>query len=217
MSRVVRRRVPLQPDEPPAHPRTGTRSLRDENLLVKGTTWFTRLSVLNMVWLLQTLAGGVVLGIAPATLALAERIRGHLAGEPAEGAWAVWKRLFWRSQMRFGFPLVTVVALGFYLQLAAGGPLAMTMLILTSLYLVWLLFLPAIHAVMPRAAHTEVWLGTLKAVVLKPGRLLCVALAVAALLGALLWWVPVAVVLLVPSMPTLLAALVVRTTPTARP
>ncbi|PHP52849.1 YesL family protein [Actinomyces ruminis] len=72
-----------------------------------------RLFVLHLVWLLGVAAGGVILGAAPATLALNAVIRrdllnrvleaGNLGGAERPGLWQefwrVWRTEFWRAQM----------------------------------------------------------------------------------------------------------------------
>ncbi|MBE6481903.1 MAG: DUF624 domain-containing protein [Actinomyces ruminicola] len=71
-----------------------------------------RLFVLHLVWLLGVAAGGVILGAAPATLALNAVIRRDLLNQALEAGnlvvaerpglwrefWRVWRQEFWRAQ-----------------------------------------------------------------------------------------------------------------------
>lgn len=67
----------------------------------------------NVLWYLFTLAGGIVLGAAPATVAAAELTRRRLRGEsfPALRTFAsAWRREFWRANAVFG-PVALLLAI----------------------------------------------------------------------------------------------------------
>ena len=123
------------------------------------TTWIWRVATLTGTWWLQTLAGGVVLGIGPATLVLHRRLRSAVQGTE-EGtlreAWRSWRENFRDAQLRITLPILTVIVLGFYAVALRGTPLAITVAVLGAVYLIWLMHLPAVAAAtdLERAAPT---------------------------------------------------------------
>ncbi|MCP2635969.1 DUF624 domain-containing protein [Microbacterium sp. HD4P20] len=75
--------------------------------------WVWWLIVVNVLWYLFALAGGVVLGAVPASVAAAELTRRRLRGEsfpPLRAFAAAWRREFWRSNAALG-PAFAVTAL----------------------------------------------------------------------------------------------------------
>ena len=80
---------------------------------------------LQALWVIGTLAGGVILGWAPATMAAADAARRAERGEriTLRNAARVWRSTFWRSQITLGPPaLLLVLAAG--ALTAADAPLA---------------------------------------------------------------------------------------------
>lgn len=80
---------------------------------------------LQALWLLGTLSGGVVLGWAPATMAVADAARRAERGERValRRAARVWRSTFWRSQVTLGPPALLLL-LGTAVLTAADVPLA---------------------------------------------------------------------------------------------
>ncbi|MFB7251371.1 YesL family protein [Microbacterium sp. NPDC056234] len=98
--------------------------------------WVLWVATVNLLWCVFTLAGGIVLGVAPASVASAELTRRRLRGDGFAAARSfaeVWRREFWRANVALG-PSLAVTALlgastiGQYEAGALGTPLG----ILTS-------------------------------------------------------------------------------------
>ncbi|WP_404434695.1 DUF624 domain-containing protein [Microbacterium lacus] len=82
--------------------------------------WVLWVMTINVLWYLFTLAGAIVLGAAPATVAAAELTRRKLRGEsfPIFRTFAsAWRREFWRTNAVFAPVSILLVILG----LNAGG------------------------------------------------------------------------------------------------
>lgn len=105
---------------------------RAAHALVGATDLVLRALVLQGIWLLGTLAGAVVLGWAPATMAVIDAAACAERGEPIRWRRAarVWKDSFLRSQLTLGLP-------GLFLLLAASA---------------------ALSGALPRAAEIGLWL-----------------------------------------------------------
>ncbi|WP_163543704.1 DUF624 domain-containing protein [Occultella kanbiaonis] len=181
--------------------------------------------MLNLIWWLQVLAGGVVLGLAPATSVLYHQVRSNLTGDVAgddfRSSWARWRRDFWRAQARYLVPLLTVVVLGFYVWMLRGQALASTVAILAAAYLCWLMHLPAVgeraDEVAPDRAlgATQLWLLTLRSFAVAPVPFLVAGVTTAFALGLGVLYVPVALIFAVPAVPALAASLAARFVPDA--
>lgn len=64
--------------------------------------WIMRLTYLNVIWILFTLFGFIILGFFPATVALFSIMRKFFRGEEIaifQTFWQVYRQKFWRSQM----------------------------------------------------------------------------------------------------------------------
>lgn len=79
---------------------------RATNALNVGTELVLRALVIQGIWVLGTLAGGIVLGWAPATMAAVDAAARAERGEPLRlgRAARVWRESFWRSQVTLGVP-----------------------------------------------------------------------------------------------------------------
>lgn len=103
---------------------------RAVHALVGATDLVLRALVIQAIWLLGTLAGGIVLGWAPATMAAVDAAACAERGEPIRWGRAarIWKTTFLRSQVTLGLP-------GLFVLAAAGAalspalPLAATVLL----------------------------------------------------------------------------------------
>lgn len=123
--------------------------------------WLFWVMTVNALWYLFALAGGIVLGAAPATVAAAELTRRRLRGEafPAFRTFAAaWKREFLRANAVLApvlaiATILTVNAIGF----AGAGTLAQAPGIATMIALVLTVALVAV--VVPLYAHYDLPLG----------------------------------------------------------
>lgn len=172
--------------------------------------WPPRLAGLNLLWLAGVLAGGVVAGLSPATVALFALVRDYQRGRhprPWRDFWRHWRAEFARAQLRLGLPLLTVWVFAFYLLAARGTPLAGAVAVLAVVYLAVLAYLPAVLAhfdVPATAAWRIAALTAAKAPLWTVGLGATVVVLVAAMLVA----VPVAVPFFLPSAPAALITLV---------
>lgn len=85
---------------------------RAVHALVGGMDLVVRALVIQVIWVLGTLAGGVVLGWAPATMAAIDAAACAERDEPIRWRRAarVWKQTFLRSQITLGLPGLFVLA-----------------------------------------------------------------------------------------------------------
>ncbi|OKI54837.1 YesL family protein [Micromonospora sp. CB01531] len=165
--------------------------------------WPVRLAGLNLLWLAGVLAGGVVAGIAPSTVALFAVLRDDLLGRPPRpwhDFWRCWRAEFARSQVRLGLPLLTLWVFLFYLLAARGTPVVAAVAVLGVAYLVVLGYLPAVlaHFELPavaawRVAVLAAWRAPLWTVGLAVGVVVPVAVMV--------FVVPAAIPFFLPSVP----------------
>lgn len=152
--------------------------------------WVPRLFLLQLGWLCHCLAGGVVLGVAPATNVLAAQLAKYLAYPDAQfewlASWRLWRGEFWSSQLRLGLPLAHGALVALCLWLARGTILATPAAIFAFAYAAWLLLLPAavrLNADLSVLAH---WRATLVMLARVPfaAALASTASAAALVLGA---------------------------------
>jgi uncharacterized membrane protein YesL len=123
--------------------------------------WLFWVMTMNALWYVFTLAGGIVFGAAPASIAVAELTRRRLRGEsfPAVPAFsAAWRREFVRANavldpVLFTCVILAVNAIGF----AGAGTLTQAPGILTLAALVLAFALFAV--VVPLYAHYDLPLG----------------------------------------------------------
>ena len=172
--------------------------------------WPLRLAGLNLLWLAGVLAGGVVAGASPATVALFALLREYLLGRqprPWHDFWRHWRAEFVRSQFRLGVPLLTLWVFLFYLLAARGTPIVAAVAVLGLAYLGALIYLPAVlaHFELPavpawRTAALAAWRAPLWTIGLGS--------ALAVLTLAVLVAVPVAIPFFLPSVPATLIMLV---------
>lgn len=118
---------------------------RATNALSSGMDLVLRALVLQGIWLVGTVVGGIVLGWAPATMAAAdaaacaergEQIRWHRAAQ-------VWKDSFLRSQVTLGLPgLFLLLAIAAVLSGALPLPLQIMLALVTVLLLIALAHIP---------------------------------------------------------------------------
>lgn len=99
--------------------------------------WAARL---NLLWILFTLAGGVILGLGPATVAAYTLARRHAQGESIQAwteFWTVYRREFVRASLLIlPVAVLATVLVGNYLYFSALGPGSGALRIATFLALV---------------------------------------------------------------------------------
>ncbi|MFD1542952.1 YesL family protein [Nonomuraea guangzhouensis] len=99
--------------------------------------WAARL---NLLWILFTLAGGVILGLGPATVAAYTLARRHARGESIQAwteFWTVYRREFVRASLLIlPVAVLATVLVGNYLYFSALGPGSGALRIATFLALV---------------------------------------------------------------------------------
>lgn len=193
-----------------ARPREASRRSRPE-VLNAIVSWVPRLAWLNLIWILQVAAGGVMMGLAPATKVLHLTLREALDGEIRAGAsgwswaWRTWREELLASQLRLLVPAVTFFSIAGYTIMVAGTPFAVSLGIICLVYSCWWLHLPAIDALGRRDA-LEVWALTLRCFAVAPVRFGGAFLGSLAIVVALAWYLPGALLIAVPSVPALLAS-----------
>jgi uncharacterized membrane protein YesL len=123
--------------------------------------WLFWVMTVNALWYVFTLAGGIVLGAAPATVAAAELTRRRLRGEafPAIRTFAAaWRREFWRANAVLAPVLIVGAILAINtIGFAGAGTLAQTPGVLTlgALVLAFAVF----AVVFPLYVHYDLPLG----------------------------------------------------------
>ena len=112
---------------------------------------------LNLLWTMFTLAGGVILGIGPATVAAYTLARRRASGE-AFGAWSAfattWRREFGRgSALVLPLAAAAVLLITNYFYFAALGPAATALRLITLVALVVLTMIAAY--LLPMSVHYD--------------------------------------------------------------
>ncbi|MGI5521728.1 YesL family protein [Micromonospora sp. CA-259024] len=172
--------------------------------------WPLRLVGLNVLWLAGVLAGGVVAGLSPATVALFALLRSYLRGgspRPWHDFWLHWRAEFGRSQLRLGVPLLTLWVFLFYLLAARGTPVALAVAVPAVVYLAALIYVPAVLAHFDVPA-TVAWRIAALAAWRAPLWTLGLGSALAVLVLAMVYALPVAIPFFLPSAPAALVTLV---------
>lgn len=115
--------------------------------------WVIRLVAINVLWVAGSVAGLVVAGVAPATVAAYWLIREYSLGRKPRlwhDFWRQWRAELGPAQLRLGVPLATVIVFVFYLVAAANQSgavyrgLTLGIGIVLTLYVATLLYLPAV-------------------------------------------------------------------------
>jgi len=172
--------------------------------------WPLRLALVSLLWILGVVAGAVVAGIAPSTLAVHRVIRSCLTSGEAHvwsTFWSGWREWLVRGQIALGLPLATVWVLGFYLVVARQTVIAVPLSLVLLGYLVTLWLLPAVAVAAESRRTTELWLLTIHVVWHRPVLPVAAAIVlIAAGVGA--WYVVPAALLFGPATAALGAVLV---------
>ena len=137
-------------------------SIELESILMKGETslnrttsaiynileWITKFAYVNLLWVLFTLLGGIVLGFYPATTAMFAMVRDWLRGKSDlpvfKSFWNYYKREFWKSN-RLGIFITILFALIaldiYYIQANTSEQLVWTYIPLFAFMLLVVLYL----------------------------------------------------------------------------
>ncbi|GAA5185285.1 hypothetical protein GCM10023322_28820 [Rugosimonospora acidiphila] len=172
--------------------------------------WPLRLLGLNLLWMVGVLAGGVLAGVSPASVALFAVLREYLLGRPVRpwrDFWGHWRAEFVRAQLRLGVPLLTLWVAAFYLAMARGTPVAVPVAVLGALYLAALAYLPGVLVHFDLSAAKS-WRLAAVAAWRSPLWTVGLGLTVAALLVVMVLVAPIAIPFFLPSVPAVLAMLV---------
>ncbi|WP_410793297.1 DUF624 domain-containing protein [Kribbella sp. C-35] len=176
-------------------------------ILYRCLDWLLRLSLVSLLWILGVLAGAVVIGIAPSTLAAHQVISSSLDAPAWSTFWSGWREWLGRGQVVLGLPLASVWVLGFYLTMARQTVIAVPLSLVLLGYLVTLWLLPAVAVTAGSRRTTEIWMLTIHVAWRRPVVPVAAAIAlVAAGLGA--WYVVPAALLFGPATAALGAVLV---------
>ncbi len=177
-----------------------------------GVEWVFRLAVVNLFWIAAVLAGGVVLGIAPATRSLYVLIAEFLDGRSPriwKRGFAEWRASFWSSQIPLGLPLVTLAPIGVYLAISGGTIFALGTTVVAVMYLVTVLYLPAIMS-RNDFPPTTLWLAAVLTAWRRPTVTIVVTIGLAAICIGGVLWTPAAIPFYVPSLPALIVTIAFR-------
>jgi uncharacterized membrane protein YesL len=178
--------------------------------------WPIRLAVINLLWAAGVLAGLVIGGLAPATLAASTLLRRYFEGHPVQlwrDFWRCWRTELVRSQLPLGLPILTVWVIMFYAAMARHSPVGLALALVGTSYVVTLLYLPGVLTSRELPAR-KAWLFTLHVAWGRP--LVTAGFGVACLLAfvACVLWIPAAVPFVFPVVPL---AVALRLTPEVIP
>ncbi|WP_404454877.1 YesL family protein [Virgibacillus necropolis] len=127
--------------------------------------WITRFAYVNLLWIVFTLAGGVVFGIFPATISMFAVIRKWLKGNTDlpvfHSFWSFYKNDFVKSNLLGLFIIGLAVLIGidfWFMQVNVSDLLRLTYL---PLYVFMLLFLLFLFYIFPAFVHYEEKIGKL--------------------------------------------------------
>ncbi|TDO49167.1 putative membrane protein YesL [Kribbella sp. VKM Ac-2527] len=181
--------------------------------------WPLRLATVTVLWLLGVVAGLVIAGLAPATLAAHQVMQAYLDDADVRRwrlFWSAWRQWLGRGQVVLGPPLATVWVLAFYLtavrQTVWAAPLSVVMLG----YLVTLWLLPAVVVSVEQRSAKDLWLLTIHLSWRRPIVPLA-ATAVLVVLAVAAWYAAPAALVFGPATAALTAVLVVRRVSSPRP
>jgi uncharacterized membrane protein YesL len=178
--------------------------------------WPIRLAVINLLWLAGVLAGLVIGGLAPATLAASTLLRRYFEGQPVQlwrDFWRCWQAELVRSQLPLGLPILTVWVIAFYAAMARHSPIGLALAGICAGYVLTLLYLPGVLNQAELTAR-HAWLLALHAAWGRP--LVTIGFGLACLLAfvACVFWLPAAAPFVFPVVPL---AVALRLTPEVIP
>jgi uncharacterized membrane protein YesL len=178
--------------------------------------WPIRLAALNLLWVAGVLAGLVIGGLAPATLAASALLGRYLGRQPVQlwrDFWRRWRAELVRSQLKLGLPILTIWVLVFYTTLTRHSPIGLALAAICAGYVVTLLYLPGVLTQAEVSAR-RAWLLTLHVAWKRP--LVTIGFGLACLLAAAacVLWLPAVLPFAFPVVPL---AVALRLTPGKAP
>lgn len=174
--------------------------------------WPGRLAALTLLWLAGVLAGAVVAGVAPATLAAHRLIRDWLERtevQPWAAYWSAWRGWFVRGQLVLGFPLATTWVIAFYTLALRDTVWAFGLAVLLAGYLITVWLLPGLASYRPEASVGELWRATVDLTWRRPLLPVGAGILLILLLGTT-WYVAPGILVLTPALVLAASGLVVR-------
>jgi uncharacterized membrane protein YesL len=174
--------------------------------------WIPALAGMSFVFLLQTLAGGIILGVAPAAAVLAHTVRARV-DEMRVGfreSWKLWAASWRRSQLQLGIPLLQLAPLTAWLLITRGSMWVATVAVIGVVLSAWLFVLPPTQTRNPHASASQVWIDALRRLARHP-LMISAAIGVVAVLFIALWnWLLVGLIVWGPGLMVLAAELAYR-------
>jgi uncharacterized membrane protein YesL len=118
------------------------------NALYSIMEWITRFAYINILWILFSLVGGIILGFFPSTIAMFAIVRDWLRGNTDlpifKTFWRYFKKEFWKSN-RLGLVIMAIVLLIgidiWYIQINLSDLFIWTSIPLFAFMLLFLIFL----------------------------------------------------------------------------
>jgi uncharacterized membrane protein YesL len=174
--------------------------------------WPGRLAALTLLWIAGVLAGAVVVGVAPATLAGHRLIRDwleHTDVRPWAAYWSSWRAWIVRGQLVLGFPLATTWVIAFYTLALRDTVWAIGLAVLLAGYLITIWLLPGVASYRTQASIGQIWQVTADLTWRRPLLPVCSGVVLISVLGAT-WYVAPGVLVLTPALVLAASGWVVR-------
>ncbi|MBM7621213.1 putative membrane protein YesL [Bacillus tianshenii] len=127
------------------------------NKLYECCEWIMKLAYLNLLWILFTLAGVVVLGIFPATVATFTVARKWVQGESDIPIFRTffhsYKAEFWKSQILGFITLIIGVALALYIYIFSSQTAMLAVILKSVAFLLFFVYIWILVFVFPMFVH----------------------------------------------------------------
>jgi uncharacterized membrane protein YesL len=186
----------------------------DWRRLYRIADWLMAALALQGLWVLGTLAGGLLLGVGPASTALAagwqsvlREARGEQGGGPGRwrAFWGTWRREFWRGQGTVLVPALTVWPIVFWTLTTRSLPVAVVMVAIGAGLLLTLVYFPVAASIAPERSVVETWRFGVALAWVSPGPTIAIGLGVAVLAVVSVTVSSIVWPLFVPTLPVLAA------------
>ena len=174
--------------------------------------WIPALAGMSFIFLMQTLAGGIILGLAPAAAVLAHAVRARIDGTRVgfRESWMLWAASWRRSQLLLGVPILQLVPFTAWLVITRGSMWVATVAVIGVVLSAWLFVLPPTQTRYPYASASQVWIGALWRLARHP-LMIGAAIGVVAALFIALWnWLLVGLIVWGPGVIMVAAELAYR-------
>lgn len=183
-----------------------------ETGLTRFVEWVPALAGASLIFGLQTLAGGVLLGVAPASKVLAHTVQSRLDDQPLtfRESWRLWATSWKESQLRLGVPLLQLIPLGLWLLMTRNSVWLVSVVIFGLVLMGWLLVLAPLQERLLEASAPLTWLAAAQLLARHPFLVLgTIAIIVAAFI-AFFAWLPLGLIVWGPGLAALAAELAYR-------